>query len=169
YAQELLSAIATVQSNVQEDAARRDFSAATATAFAAAAKRTLARAFLTAAVIVVALGAIVILLWYGASEVLNGNLTAGTLSQFLIYAILAASSLGQLSEVWGDIQLAAGAAERIAELLDEQPAITAPAAPKALPSPAIGRVALSDVSFRYPTRPDAPALTDVGFTVQPGE
>jgi ATP-binding cassette subfamily B protein len=169
YAQERLSAVATVQSNVQEDVARRDFSAATATAFSAAAKRTTARAVLTFAIIFAALGAIVALLWYGASEVLNGNLTAGTLSQFLIYAILAASSLGQLSEVWGEVQQAAGAAERISELMDQEPAIAAPPNPVALPAPAIGRVALEAVSFQYPTRPDTSALDEVSFTVEPGE
>ena len=104
YAQERLGAMTTVQANVQENAARKDFSAATAIAFAAAASRTFARAILTAAIIAVASGSIVMLLWYGASEVISGRLTAGTLSQFLIYAILAASSLGQLSEVWGEIQ-----------------------------------------------------------------
>ena len=81
---------------------------------------------MTAAIIFVALGAIVFLLWYCAREVMDGGLTGGTLSQFMIYAILAASSVGQLSEVWGEIQLAAGAAERIAELLDERPAVVAP-------------------------------------------
>jgi ATP-binding cassette subfamily B protein len=169
FAQERLGAIATVQSNVQEDAARREFSAATERAFDAAARRTLARAVLTAAIIAVAAGSVVMLLWYGASEVISGGLTAGTLSQFLIYAILAASSLGQLSEVWGDIQLAAGAAERISELLDERPAITAPQNPQALPQPPRGQLAFDRVSFAYPTRPGAPALDNVSFAVKTGE
>ncbi len=169
YAQERLAAVTTVQSNVQEHAARRDFSGATAIAFGAAAQRTLARALLTAAIIFVALGAIVGLLWYGASEVMAGNISGGTLSQFLIYAILAASSLGQLSEVWGEIQLAAGAAERISELLDEKPMIAAPANPVALPAPALGTVDLDTVTFAYPTRPDTLALDNVSFSVAPGE
>jgi ATP-binding cassette subfamily B protein len=169
YAQERLAAIATVQANVQEDNARRDFGAATATAFAAAALRTLARAVLTAAIIGVATGAIVLLLWYGASEVISGNLSPGTLSQFLIYAILAASSLGQLSEVWGEVQLAAGAAERISELLDEKPAIAAPPSPIALPVPPRGELSLERVSFRYPARPDTLALDEVSFSVKTGE
>jgi len=169
YAQERLAAIATVQSNVQEEAARKDFSSSTTIAFEAAAQRTFARAVLTFAIIFAALGAIVGLLWYGASEVLSGQMTAGTLSQFLIYAILAASSLGQLSEVWGEIQAAAGAAERISELLDEVPAIAVPANPVALPQPGIGRVTLEDIEFRYPTRPATAALHDVSFTVEPGE
>ena len=169
FAQERLAAMATVQSNVQEAHTRQAFSAATATAFAAAARRTLARAVMTAAIIFVALGAIVLLLWYGANEVMAGGLTGGTLSQFLIYAILAASSLGQLSEVWGEIQLAAGAAERIAELLDEKPAVAAPAMPLTLPEPPRGEVAFAGVGFRYPSRPATDALADLSFTVAPGE
>ncbi|MFO1122175.1 MAG: ABC transporter transmembrane domain-containing protein [Hyphomicrobiales bacterium] len=169
FAQERLTAMATVQSNVQETASEASFSAATERAFGAAARRTLARAVLTAAIISVALGSIVMLVWYGASEVLSGHLTSGTLSQFLIYAILAASSLGQLSEVWGEIQLAAGAAERITELLEEKPAIAAPPSPRALPVPPLGKVALSQVTFHYPTRPDVAALSDVSFAVAPGE
>ena len=168
FAQERLSAIATVQSNVQEGPARKTFAVATEVAFAAAARRTLARAGMTAAIIFVALGSIVCLLWYGAREVMAGGLTGGTLSQFLIYAILAASSLGQLSEVWGEIQLAAGAAERISELLDETPAIAAPANPVALPSPR-GDVAFEHVTFNYPARPGIQALADISFTVAPGE
>ncbi len=169
FAQERLVAVSTVQANVQEAAASKAFSAATAVAFDAAAKRTLARAVLTALIISVAAGSVVVLLWYGASAVIAGTMTAGTLSQFLIYAILAASSLGQLSEVWGEVQLAAGAAERISELLDETPDIAAPAAPQPLPEPPQGRLALERVNFTYPTRPDSLALMDVSFTVKPGE
>jgi ATP-binding cassette subfamily B protein len=169
FAQERLTAVTTVQSNVQEDAARAAFSQATAVAFDAAARRTLARAVLTGLIITVGAGAVVGLLWYGANAVIAGTMTAGTLSQFLIYAILAASSLGQLSEVWGEVQLAAGAAERISELLDETPGIAAPMAPQRLPEPPQGRVALDRVTFAYPTRPDSPALIDVSFAVKPGE
>ena len=169
FAQERLSAVATVQSNVQESYARQAFARATATAFGAAASRTRARAVLTGAIIVVALGAIVALLWYGAREVMTGNLTGGTLGQFVIYAILAASSLGQLSEVWGEVQLAAGAAERISELLDETPMITAPAYPVALPSPPKGEVAFERVSFSYPTRTAVAALKEMSFAVAAGE
>jgi ATP-binding cassette subfamily B protein len=168
FAQERLAAVATVQSNLQEQATRMAFASATETAFGAAAIRTLARAVMTAAIITAALGAVVSLLWYGAREVMNGYLTGGTLSQFLIYSILAASSLGQLSEVWGDIQLAAGAAERIAELLDETPVISAPPDPVPLPEP-LGTVSLEQVSFHYPSRPEISALVDVSFAVNPGE
>ncbi|MCX7348409.1 MAG: ABC transporter transmembrane domain-containing protein [Alphaproteobacteria bacterium] len=169
FAQERLVAVSTVQANVQEQAARNLFSAATAIAFGAAAKRTFARAVLTALIIGVAAGAVVVLLWYGASAVISGSMSPGTLSQFLIYAILAASSMGQLSEVWGEVQLAAGAAERISELLDEKPIITAPAVPQPLPQPPQGRLALNHVTFAYPTRPDQDALVNVSFHVKTGE
>jgi ATP-binding cassette subfamily B protein len=169
FAQERLSAVSTVQANVQEEAARSAFGAATSEAFAAAAKRTLARAVLTALIIGVAAGAVVSLLWIGASAVIAGSMTAGTLSQFLIYAILAASSMGQLSEVWGEVQLAAGAAERISELLDEKPAIAAPADPRPLPQPPKGELAFDNVRFAYPTRPESLALSGVSFAVKTGE
>jgi len=169
FAQERLMAVSTVQANVQENAARRLFSDATASAFGAAARRTFARAVLTALIIGVAAGAVVILLWYGASAVITGSMSPGTLSQFLIYAILAASSMGQLSEVWGEIQLAAGAAERISELLDEKPIITAPPVPQPLPRPPQGCLALEHVTFAYPARPGHDALIDVSFKVKTGE
>ncbi len=169
FAQERLSAISTVQSNVQENYTKGEFSNATNFAFSAAAKRTLARAVLTAAIIFVALGSIVGLLWFGAQEVISGNLSGGTLSQFVIYAVIAASSLGQLSEVWGEIQLAAGAAERISELLDEKPVITAPPNPVVFPQIPKGQVRFSGVSFSYPTRLKTAALNNVSFTARPGE
>jgi ATP-binding cassette subfamily B protein len=145
------------------------FRQATEAAFKAAAKRTSARAFLTGAIIFLSLGSVTMVLWYGAREVISGAMTAGSLSQFVLYAVLAASALGELSQVWGEIQLAAGAAERIAELLDEKPAIAAPASPIPLPLPAKGQIAFDAVSFHYPTRPDGPALEDVSFGVAPGE
>ncbi|HEX7109337.1 MAG TPA: ABC transporter transmembrane domain-containing protein [Aestuariivirga sp.] len=169
FAQERLSAITTVQSNVQETYTNNEFGNATKFAFSAAAKRTLARAILTAAIIFVALGSIVGLLWFGAQEVMSGELSGGTLSQFVLYAVIAASSLGQLSEVWGEIQLAAGAAERISELLDEVPKISAPANPVKLPATPKGEVKFSDVSFHYPTRTNMAALNKVNFTARPGE
>jgi ATP-binding cassette subfamily B protein len=169
FAQERLSAISTVQSNVQETYTEGEFARATHFAFSAAAKRTLARAVLTAAIIFVALGSIVGLLWFGAQEVISGNLSGGTLSQFVIYAVIAASSLGQLSEVWGEIQLAAGAAERISELLDEKPVITAPSNPVAFPQSPRGQIKFSGVTFQYPARHKIAALNHVSFTARPGE
>ncbi len=169
FAQERLSAITTVQSNVQESYTKGEFSNATNFAFSAAAKRTLARAVLTAAIIFVALGSIVGLLWFGAQEVISGNLSGGTLSQFVIYAVIAASSLGQLSEVWGEIQLAAGAAERISELLDEKPLINAPTNPVAFLQTPKGQIKFSGVTFHYPTRLKTAALNNVSFMAKPGE
>ncbi len=169
FAQERLSAIAAVQSNTQERPSTATFAAATEQAFGAAASRTLARAILTFLIISVAMGAIVLLLWFGARSVLTGAMTGGTLGQFLIYAILAASSLGQLSEVWGEIQLAAGAAERISELLDERPAIAEAAAPLPLATPGKGEIAFHHVGFAYPARPDLPVLKDVSFTAPAGK
>ncbi len=169
FAQERLSAITTVQANTQEPQINSTFAAATREAFEAARKRTFARAILTFAVILVSTGAIVVLLWYGAHRVVAGTMSAGMLSQFVLYAVFAASSLGQLSEVWGDVQLAAGAAERISELLDEEPAIAS--APNAVASPERykGAISFDHVSFAYPLRPEMPVLQDVSFAVKPGE
>jgi ATP-binding cassette, subfamily B, bacterial len=169
FAQERLSAITTVQSNVQEKQTQIEFSGATDTAFNVAASRTRSRAILTCAIIAMAFGAIVTLLWFGAREVIAGGMTGGTLAQFLIYAILAASSLGQLSEVWSEVQLAAGAAGRISEMLDERPQVTAPRNPLAWPSHGHGEVTFAQVNFTYPTRRDSLALRNLSFTAKPGE
>jgi ATP-binding cassette, subfamily B, bacterial len=169
FAQERLAAISTVQANTQESEINSTFSIATREAFDAARKRTLARAILTFAVILVSTGAIVVLLWYGAHRVVAGSMSAGMLSQFVLYAVFAASSLGQLSEVWGDIQLAAGAAERISELLDEQPAIISPPFAMTPAQRVKGAIKFQHVSFIYPSRPGMPVLSDISFTVKPGE
>ncbi|MGE3831111.1 MAG: ABC transporter transmembrane domain-containing protein [Parvibaculaceae bacterium] len=168
FAQERLSAVTAVQSFVQENATFANFAAATQKAFDAAARRTLARGFLTTAIIFLSLGSVTMVLWYGAREVIAGTMTAGSLSQFVLFAVLAASSLGELSQVWGEIQSAAGASERIAEILDEKPEITAPATPIMLPAPK-GEVAFDGVSFHYASRSEGPALEDLSFTVAPGE
>jgi ATP-binding cassette, subfamily B, bacterial len=169
YAQERLSGITAIQANTQEPNTVTAFAASTLEAFTAAQSRTFARAVLTFGIIAIAFGAIVGLLWFGAHQVLAGEMTGGTLVQFLIYAILAASSLGQLSEVWGELQQAAGAAERISELMDEVPRITSPAHPQILPSPLKGEVAFDHVDFTYAGNPKAPVLRDISFTAKPGE
>jgi ATP-binding cassette, subfamily B, bacterial len=169
FAQERLSGITAIQSNTQENATTANFANATVQAFEAAQSRTFARSILTLAIISVALGSIVGLLWFGAHEVLAGRITGGTLGQFVIYAVFASSALGQLSEVWGEVQLAAGAAERISELLDEKPAISSPANPVVLPKPAKGAVTFTNVNFRYPSRPEALVLNNVSFSAKPGE
>jgi ATP-binding cassette, subfamily B, bacterial len=169
FAQERLSGITAIQSNTQEKATTSTFATATIEAFEAAQSRTFARSILTFAIISVSMGSIVALLWFGAHEVLAGRITGGTLGQFVLYAVFAASSLGQLSEVWGEVQLAAGAAERISELLDEHPSIASPTSPMVLPKPVQGAVQFSNVDFLYAARPDAKVLSDISFTANPGE
>lgn len=168
FAQERLAAITTVQSNTQEQHTTRAFEASTITAFAATTKRTTARSILTAAIIFVSMGAIVLLLWNGAREVMAGTMTGGTLGQFVLYAVFAASSLGQLSEVWGEVQSAAGAAERISELLDEKPAITSPPGALVFTKPVKGDVAFKSVNFHYPTRSEREILKAVSFAAKSG-
>lgn len=169
FAQERLSGITAIQSNTQEAATTAVFTNATIEAFDAARSRTFARSILTFAIISVSLGSIVALLWFGAHEVLAGRITGGTLGQFVLYAVFASSALGQLSEVWGEIQLAAGAAERISELLDETPAIASPSSPTVLSQPVKGALGFANVDFRYPSRPQAKVLSDVSFEAKPGE
>jgi ATP-binding cassette, subfamily B, bacterial len=167
-AQESLTNIQAVQAAGQESRIRTLFDDATAFAFEAARERTAARAVLTAAIIFIAAGAVVAILWFGAQEVLAGRLTGGTLGQFVLYATLAATSLGALSEIWGEVQLAAGAAERLTELLKTAPEIAPPKNPKPMPSPPLGSVDFDDVRFHYPTRPDQPALDGMTFAIEPG-
>ncbi len=169
YAQERLSGITAIQANTQEAGTVAHFAASTKEAFEAAQSRTFSRALLTFGIISVAFGSIVGLLWYGAQQVLSGTMSGGTLTQFLIYAILAASSLGQLSEVWGELQQAAGAAERISELLDEKPRITSPLHPLIVPQPVRGAVSFNDVDFTYLANPKAPVLRAISFTARPSE
>ena len=169
YAQERLQGIVAIQANTQEPATNQAFAKATLIAFEAAQSRTWARSILTFAIIGVGTGAIVGLLWFGSHEVLGGRISGGTLGQFVLYALFASSSLGQLSEVWGDLQSAAGAAERISELLNEVPAIASPLQPVVLPSPVRGEVEFEHVDFAYPSRSKTKVLSDISFTAKPGE
>ena len=124
---------------------------------------------MTAIAIFLVFASVVGVLWYGAQDVLSGAMTGGTLGQFVLYAVLAAAAVGSLSEVWGEVAQAAGAAERLGELLEVQSEITSPANPKPLPEPPRGEIAFRDVSFSYPLRPETSALDDVSFHVAPGE
>ena len=124
---------------------------------------------MTAFAIFMIFSSVVAVLWFGSRDVLSGAMTPGTLGQFLLYAVFAAGALGALSEVWGELSQASGAAERLMEILAEKPAIEAPANPAPLPQPAIGSVNFDDVYFNYPSRPDAPALKGLEFKIQPGE
>ncbi len=168
-AQEALGAVKDVQANNQQSRIAKSFAIATQTAFQAACERTRARAVLTAVIIFVATGSVVVVLWLGAKDVMAGNISGGALGQFVLYSAFAAGALGSLSEVWGEVQLAAGAAERLAELQETKPDIVAPASPKALPQPSPGSVELENVSFSYPSRPDDQALNNVSFKVSKGE
>ena len=169
FAGESISATRTVQAFNTEARAQTRFSQAVEAAFTATRQSILARSVLTGFAIAMAFGSVVAVLWYGAQSVLAGELSPGTLGQFLLYSVFAAGSLGALSEVWGEISQAAGAAERLSELLDEVPDIRAPQSPKALPSPAIGDIRFDNVHFAYPARPETSALTGTSFHVRSGE
>jgi ATP-binding cassette subfamily B protein len=169
YAAELIGAIRTLQAFTSETVAQSRFAAAVERAFEAARHSIRARAVLTAIIIFLVFGSVVIILWVGAQDVLAGRTTPGTLGQFILYAVFAASGLGQLSETWGEISQASGAAERLTELLAVAPDIKAPPQPRALPTPARGEVTFEAVRFAYPTRPDVCVLDGVSFHVSPGE
>lgn len=169
HAGESLNAIQTVQAFTHEKIDRAAFAKAVESAFSVAIRRNWARAFLTAIAFFVVFGAVVGVLWAGSHAVLDGTLTAGELSQFVLYAVLAAAAFASLSEVWGDIQRAAGATERLVELLNVEPEIAAPAMPVVMPTPARGEIDFADVTFRYPTRPDDRALDNFSLHVSPGE
>jgi ATP-binding cassette subfamily B protein len=166
---ETLDAVRTVQAFAQEERVAERFGQATERAFAAACRRVSRRAVMTTLVIFIVFAAVGFLLWIGGQDVLSGRISAGDLSAFVFYAVLVASSGGAISETIGDLQRAAGAAERLLELLATEPAITAPALPALLPEPAQGRVALDGITFFYPSRPDRPALDAVSLAVAPGE
>ncbi|MCY0148246.1 ABC transporter transmembrane domain-containing protein [Hoeflea sp. G2-23] len=169
FAGEAIGATRTVQAFNTEAHAQASFGEAVETSFGAARKSILARSVLTGFAIAMAFGSVVAVLWYGAQSVLSGELTPGTLGQFLLYSVFAAGSLGALSEVWGELSQAAGAAERLSELLDEVPEIRAPANPTRLPNPPIGDIRFDNVRFAYPARPGTSALTGASFHVRPGE
>ena len=169
YIDESVANIRTVQAYGHEAADRTLFGGRVEYAFDTAVRRIRARALLTVSVIILSFGAVGTILWVGGHAVLDGTISAGELSAFVFYAVVVASAVGAISEVVGDLQRAAGATERLFELLDVEPEIAAPAAPQPLPAPVEGRVELSGVTFRYPSRPDAPALTDFTLAVAPGE
>jgi len=169
YVDEALHEVRTVQAYGHEDLDRRGFGERVEAAFAAARRRIHQRALLVAAVILLVFGAVGIILWIGGQDVIAGRLSPGQLSAFVFYAVIVASSVGTISEVIGDLQRAAGATERLFELLAIEPEIRAPAHPVPLPSPARGVVAFENVRFHYPSRPDTPALFDFSLAVHSGE
>ncbi len=169
YAAEALGAIRTIQANVAETRSSARFTDAVERSFNAARDRLMARAALTSAAIFLIIACIVGVLWFGAARVAAGEMTGGRLGQFILYAIFAGAALAELSEVWGELSQAAGAAERIMELRAVVPDIAAPTAPAILPEPALGSIMFDDVSFAYPTRPEVAALDRVSFNVRKGE
>ena len=169
YAAENLSAHRTMQSFANEASVSERFAKAVEQSFEDARARLKARAFLTGLAIFLTVASVTAVLWYGASSVIAGDMTGGRLGQFVLYALFASGALAELSEVWGEMNQAAGAAERIAEILAEVPAIRSPENPVTLPKPSPGIVAFDNVSFVYPNRPDTPALKNVSFNVSKGE
>ena len=158
YASESLTQVRVLQAFTHERAAATRFAGAVERAFAAAKARTKARAGLTALAIFLVFASVVGILWYGAQDVLAGTMTGGRLGQFVLYAVFAAAATGELSEVWGEINQAAGSAERLGELLAVQSAIKSPSQPVPLPEPPRGEIAFRDVTFHYPSRPAISAL-----------
>jgi ATP-binding cassette subfamily B protein len=169
YASELMGAIRTLQAFTNEQLASARFGTEVGRAFDAARDSTRARAFLTAIVIFLIFSSVVAILWVGSHDVLTGQITAGRLGQFVLYAAFAAGGLGELSQVWGEISAASGASERLFEILHTKPRISAPANPRALPLPARGDVAFDNIRFAYPARPDHQVIDGVSFSVRAGE
>ncbi len=169
FANESIGAVRTVQAFNGGPMAADRYSTAVESAYEAARQAIKSRSLLTGIAISMVFGSVAAILWVGAHSVLAGTMSAGTLSQFLIYSVVAAGSLGALSEVWGEISQASGAAERLGELLHEVPAVRAPVSPVALPTPPRGEIAFSDVHFAYPVSPDRSALNGLSFDVGAGE
>ncbi len=169
YAGEMLGNIRSLQAFTHEQHAARRFGSAAEAAFTTARQATRSRAVLTFFAIFIIGTSIVAVLWIGANNVLSGTMSGGELSQFLLYSILAASSLAGLSEVWGELSLAAGAAERLSELLDIKPQIAPPSHPAAIPDADRIRIAFEATSFAYEAAESAPVLHDVSLTIEPGE
>ncbi|MBP0581516.1 ATP-binding cassette domain-containing protein [Labrys sp. LIt4] len=169
YASEIIGAMRVVQAFTAERLAIGRFSGEVENAYQAAAISTRSRAVLTAIALFLVFASVVGVLWLGAHDVVAGTMTAGTLSQFVLYAVFGAGALSELGQVWAELVQAAGAAERLGELLGERPAISAPARPLALPEPARGAVAFEGVTFAYSAQPDKPVLHDVDLAVKAGE
>jgi ATP-binding cassette subfamily B protein len=168
-ASETLNAIHTVQSFTREATMSARFADVVAQTLATAQRRIRMRSLLTAMVILLVFGAITLVLWSGAREVVSGNMQPGVLAQFLLFAVMAAGSVGALVEVWGDVQRAAGAMERIGELLGTQPTIADPESPTTVVPPVRGALRFESVRFNYPSRPDTSALDDFSLDIRPGE
>jgi ATP-binding cassette subfamily B protein len=168
-ASEQLLAAQTVQAFTHETLSRGKFHKVTEASFISAKRRILTRALMTAIVIFIAFASVVGFLWMGASDVRAGEISIGELVQFMIYTIMVAGALGALTEVWGELQRAAGATERLVELLNAEDAVSDPVDPKPVPDVQGSEIVFDDVTFRYPGRPLVAALDGVSLTVKPGE
>jgi ATP-binding cassette subfamily B protein len=169
YAEETINALRTVQAFTHEPVDRRRFGEAVERSVATALRRVMTRAFLILVVILLGFGAITFSLWVGGRDVIAGRMSGGDLSAFVFYAVLLAVNGATMSELWGEMQRAAGAAERLVELLAQRPTIAAPARPAPLPEPPRGEVIFEDVTFSYPARAGVSALDRLSLTVAPGE
>ncbi len=168
-ASEALSAVQTVQAFTHEGASRAGFADVTEKSYDVARRRITVRAVMTVLVMFLVFTGVVGVLWIGAHDVRQGMMSSGELVQFVIYAVLVAGAVAALSEIWGELQRAAGATERLVDLLEVEDAVTDPAQPFALQRPVKGEITFEKVTFSYPSRPDMPALHDIELTVQPGE
>jgi len=168
-ASELLTAVQTVQAFTHERPSRAEFGKVTEASFDSAQRRIRTRAMMTIIVIFLIFTGVVGVLWIGARDVREGVMSAGELVQFLIYAIMVAGGVGALSEVWGELQRAAGATERLVELLNIEDDVQDVENPTQLPIPAKGKITFESVTFNYPSRPTQSALSDVSITIEPGE
>jgi len=166
---EVLGALRVVQAFNQESRELERFGGAVDRTFETAKRRIRIRAIMTAVLMFLIFGSITAIMWRGAIGVAQGTITGGTIAAFVVTAGIVAGAFGSLTEVYGDLVRGAGAASRLAELLDERPTIAAPARPQALPLPARGKIAFESVTFRYPTRPELAALAEFSLTVEPGE
>ena len=169
FAGESLEAVRTVQAFGREEANRQRFGDVVESAYRTAVRQIRSRAMLTGVVIMFIFGAVDIVLWIGARDVIAGTMTGGEMAAFVFYAVMVAGSVGSLSEVYGDLQRAAGATERLMELLATSSAIVAPESPVNMPKPARGAIKFDDVTFCYPTRPEVKALSSFNLSVVPGE
>ena len=168
-ASETLGAVQTVQAFTHEDQSRRHFAEMTETAYEVSLRRIRTRALLTIIIIFLVFSGVVGVLWIGARDVRLGAMTEGMLVQFVIYSVMVAGSVAALSEIWGELQRAAGATERLVELLNVTDRVQDPDTAQSLPAPVRGEITFEDVTFTYPSRPDTPALDHVSLAIAPGE
>ncbi|MGE3693411.1 MAG: ABC transporter transmembrane domain-containing protein [Novosphingobium sp.] len=166
---EVLAATKIVQAFNQEAREAQRFEGAVERTFTTAKRRIMIRAIMTSVVMLLIFGSLTLLMWRGALSVASGAISGGTIAAFVFAGVLVAGSLGSLTEVYGDLVRAAGAASRLNELLHEKPAVAPPARPQALPDPPRGQLAFEGVTFRYPTRPESAALADFTLKIEPGE